>query len=81
VEKHFGDLVKAVLPVLKPGGTLLASTNAAEWPPEKFLEAVAAAISAGKRKIQQEHFIPQPPDFPVSRGEPAYLKTIWIKVS
>ncbi|HWY30648.1 MAG TPA: pseudouridine synthase, partial [Candidatus Acidoferrum sp.] len=77
VEKNFGDLVAAALPVLKRGGVLLASTNAADWPPEKFLAEVAAAVSVVKRKIQQEYYVPQPPDFPVSRGEPAYLKTVW----
>ena len=81
VEKNFGDLVTAALPVLKPGGILLASTNAADWPPEKFLASVEAAVRAAKRKILKQHYVPQPPDFPVSRDEPAYLKTVWVKVS
>ncbi len=80
VEKNFGDLVAAVLPVLKPNGVLLASTNAADWPPEKFLASVEAAVRATKRKIVKQHYVPQPPDFPVSREEPAYLKTAWVKV-
>jgi len=25
--------------------------------------------------------VPQPPDFPVSRAEPAYLKTVWLRIS
>jgi 23S rRNA (cytosine1962-C5)-methyltransferase len=81
VEKNFGELVAAALPVLKRGGVLLASTNAADWPPDKFLAEVAAAVSTSKRKIQQEYYVPQPPDFPVSRGEPAYLKTVWLKIN
>jgi 23S rRNA (cytosine1962-C5)-methyltransferase len=81
VEKNFGELVAAALPVLKPGGILLASTNAADWPPEKFLAAVESAVHAVKRKILNQHYVPQPPDFPVSRAEPAYLKTVWLKVS
>ena len=80
VEKNFGDLVTAALPVLKPGGILLASTNAADWPPEKFLASVEAAVRAAKRKILKQHYVPQPPDFPVSRDEPAYLKTVWVKI-
>jgi hypothetical protein len=28
-----------------------------------------------------EHYVPQPPDFPVSREEPAYLKTVWMRVA
>jgi hypothetical protein len=29
--------------------------------------------------IGKKHYVPQPPDFPVHREEPAYLKTAWIK--
>jgi len=81
VEKNFGDLVSAALPVLKPGGVLLASTNAADWPPEKFMASVETAVRGAKRKIVKQHYVPQPPDFPISREEPAYLKTVWVKVS
>lgn len=81
VEKNFGELVAAALPLLKPEGVLLASTNAADWPPEKFLSVVEGAVRAAKRKILKQHYAPQPPDFPVSRAEPAYLKTVWIKVT
>lgn len=80
-EKDYGKLVALALPVLKPGGVLLASTNAAEWKPENFLTEVARAIRAAGRETLQQHYVPQPPDFPVSRGEPAYLKTIWLRVS
>jgi 23S rRNA (cytosine1962-C5)-methyltransferase len=80
VEKDFGRLVAAALPVLKPDGVLLASTNAADWPPEKFLAGVESAVRAAKRKILKQHYVPQPPDFPISRAEPAYLKTAWLKI-
>jgi len=80
VEKNFGELVAAALPVLKRDGVLLASTNAAEWPPEKFLAAVTEAARGAQRKIRQMHYVPQPPDFPVSRAEPAYLKTAWLRI-
>ncbi len=79
-EKDYGKLVTAALPVLKPGGVLLASTNAADWPPEEFLADMEAAVHAAKRKIRQRHYVPQPPDFPISRAEPAYLKTVWVKI-
>jgi 23S rRNA (cytosine1962-C5)-methyltransferase len=81
VEKDYGKLVATALPLLKPNGILLASTNSAEWEPEKFLESVAGAVSSGKRKIVQQHYVPQPPDFPVSRAEPAYLKTVWSRIN
>ena len=80
VESHYGELVSAALPLLKKNGVLLASTNAAEWAPEKFLAVVEKSIRATKRKVVQQHYVPQPPDFPVSRLEPAYLKTVWIRV-
>ncbi|MGH7977209.1 MAG: pseudouridine synthase [Limisphaerales bacterium] len=80
VEKDFGKLVAAALPLIKPGGILFASTNAADWLPEKFLADAAMAVHKVRRKILQQHYFPQPPDFPVSRAEPAYLKTVWMKV-
>jgi 23S rRNA (cytosine1962-C5)-methyltransferase len=80
-EKDYGKLVTAALPMLKPGGVLLASTNAANWPPENFLADVETAVRVAKRKIMQRHYVPQPPDFPISHAEPAYLKTVWLRIS
>jgi 23S rRNA (cytosine1962-C5)-methyltransferase len=79
-DKDYGKLVAATLPVLKPGGVLLASTNAADWEPEEFLADVESAIRDAQRKILARHYVPQPPDFPISRDEPAYLKTVWLRV-
>jgi 23S rRNA (cytosine1962-C5)-methyltransferase len=80
-EEDYGRLVTAALPVLKSGGVLLASTNAARLEPEDFLETVAGAIKSARRKMLKRHYAPQPPDFPVHREEPAYLKTVWLKIS
>lgn len=80
-EKDYGKLVGAALSVLKPRGVLLASTNAAELDPEKFLEQVGEAVRNVRRKIVQQHYVPQPPDFPISRTEPAYLKTVWLRIA
>jgi len=79
-EKDYGKLVATALPLVKPGGILFASTNAADWPPEKFFADVEKAIHASRRKILQRHHVPQPPDFPISRAEPAYLKTAWLRI-
>jgi 23S rRNA (cytosine1962-C5)-methyltransferase len=76
----YGRLVTAALPVLRRGGVLFASTNAANLAPATFLAQVHAAITAAGRRVRQEHYVPQPPDFPVSRIEPAYLKTVWLRV-
>ena len=79
-EKDYGKLVTAALPLVKAGGILFASTNAADWPPENFLADIEMAVHAAKRKILQRHYVPQPPDFPISRAEPAYLKTVWLRI-
>ena len=79
-DKHYDRLVTAALPLLVAGGVLLASTNAADWAPDIFLGVVDKAIRATHRRILQRHYVPQPPDFPVSRAEPAYLKTAWLRI-
>jgi 23S rRNA (cytosine1962-C5)-methyltransferase len=80
-ERNYGELVSAALPLLGPGGVLFASTNAAKLAPEKFLAEVRGAVRSHGRKIIQEHYAPQSPDFPISREESAYLKTIWLKLA
>jgi 23S rRNA (cytosine1962-C5)-methyltransferase len=79
-EKDYGRLVGAALPCLRPGGVLFASTNAALWPADRFQAAVARAIEAARRPVLERHYAPQPPDFPVTRAEPAYLKTLWLRI-
>ena len=79
-EKDYGKLVTASLGVLKPGGVLLASTNVAEWPPEDFVATVKAAVVSASSRVAQEHFVPQPLDFPITRAEPGHLKTFWVRV-
>ena len=78
--KDYAKLIAAALPLLKSGGVLFASTNAADWAPDRFLMTVEQAIRSAKRKVLQQHYVPQPPDFPVSRAEPAYLKTVWLRI-
>jgi 23S rRNA (cytosine1962-C5)-methyltransferase len=80
-DKDYSALVTAAMPLLKRDGVLLASTNAAKVRPESFLAAVTDAARATRRKVVQQHYVPQPPDFPVSRDEPAYLKTIWARAA
>jgi len=80
-EKDFGKLVTAALPLIKPGGVLFASTNATDWAAESFLADVEASLVMARRRVLQQHYVPQPPDFPISRAEPAYLKTVWLRVA
>jgi 23S rRNA (cytosine1962-C5)-methyltransferase len=79
-ERDYSRLVSAALPLLKPNGVMLASTNAASLSPEEFLQSIESAASVARRKIVQRHYAPQPPDFPVSRVEPGYLKTVWLRI-
>jgi 23S rRNA (cytosine1962-C5)-methyltransferase len=79
-EKDYGALTAAALPLLARDGILLASANAATWKPERFLEAVMLAVSRAGRRVTQQHYAPQPPDFPVHPLETAYLKTVWLRI-
>jgi 23S rRNA (cytosine1962-C5)-methyltransferase len=79
-EKNFATLIAAALPLLRPGGFILASTNAATLAPEKFLDSIEIAINQSRRRLRAKHYAPQPPDFPVHRSEPAYLKTVWLLI-
>jgi 23S rRNA (cytosine1962-C5)-methyltransferase len=80
VEKDYGALLTAALPLLERGGVMLCSANAAALPPEKFIDAIDGALSQSRRRILARQYIPQPPDFPVHRDEPAHLKTLWLKI-
>lgn len=80
-ERDYGKLVKLFLPLLRPGGVLFASANARKLPPQAFLEQIRAAASAARRQILREHYVPQPFDFPISKNEPAHLKTVWITLA
>jgi 23S rRNA (cytosine1962-C5)-methyltransferase len=80
-ENDYGELVEKAVPLLKSNGVLFASTNTARLSSEKFLEQVAGAIRSAGRRIVRQHYAPQPADFPISRGEPAYLKTVWLKIA
>lgn len=77
--KDYGRLLASALAVLKKDGVLFASTNAADWSPDDFLAMLFDAVKASHRKVLRQHYVPQPPDFPISPSEPAYLKTIWLQ--
>lgn len=79
-EKHYGKLVGAVLPLLRAGGILFCSTNAQKVEPEAFVGQIEQVLARANRRAQQRHYVPQPVDFPISKAEPAYLKTLWLRV-
>lgn len=78
-ERDYGKLVTSVLPLLEDGGVLFCSTNAQKLTPEDFLAIIEEAAGTAKRKPGKFQYIPQPPDFPISKGEPGYLKTVWLR--
>jgi 23S rRNA (cytosine1962-C5)-methyltransferase len=80
VEKDYERLVIGALGVLRSGGVLFASTNAATLEPEEFVARVEHAAANAGRTVLQRLYVPQPPDFPISRAEPGYLKTLWLRV-
>jgi 23S rRNA G2069 N7-methylase RlmK/C1962 C5-methylase RlmI len=77
----YGRLLTASLGVLREGGLIFASNNTADWEPVSFLETLRMACREAGRRIRHEHYAPQPPDFPVSRAEPAHLKTVWLRLA
>lgn len=79
-ETDYPRLVMDALKLLRPNGVLFASSNAARWEPQAFLDSAAAAIRSTGRKVLRQQYVPQPPDFPISREAPAYLKTAWFQV-
>jgi 23S rRNA (cytosine1962-C5)-methyltransferase len=79
-ERDYERLVTAALLLLAAPGTLFASTNTARLPPNEFLDRLRAAVARAGRRILHEHYCPQPPDFPISREEPAHLKSVWLRI-
>jgi 23S rRNA (cytosine1962-C5)-methyltransferase len=79
-EKDYPKLIALALPLLKREGVLFVSTNAADWPAEDFLKTIEGAIQNSKRKILKRQYFPQPADFPITREEPGYLKTVWLRI-
>lgn len=79
-EKDYGRLVAAALSVLAPEGVLLASCSAERWAAEEFVRDVDQAIRQTGRALKRSQYYPQPPDFPISKEEPAYFKSLWVQV-
>lgn len=81
VQSNYPDLLRLAMPLLKPAGVLLASSNASGWKPSVFSDTLLQTIQENGRSILKQHFAPQPPDFPITRTEPSYLKTLWLKIA
>lgn len=80
-ERDYGELVAMALPILAPGGVLFVSTNAARLSVSRFQRHCSDAVVTAGRRVLEEEFVGQPADFPVALDEPAYLKTMWLRVA
>ncbi|MCD6338335.1 MAG: class I SAM-dependent methyltransferase [Verrucomicrobia bacterium] len=79
-EKDYDRLVAEAAALTQPGGVLFASCNALGLSAARFKEAARRGLAAAGRKPLAESFFTQPPDFPSSPEEPAYLKTLWLRL-
>jgi 23S rRNA (cytosine1962-C5)-methyltransferase len=79
-ERDYGKLVELAVALVAKGGVLFASTNAARVEPEAFCATVKDAVRAMRRTVGRSHFVPQPPDFPITPKAPGYLKTFWVRL-
>lgn len=80
VEKDLPGLVTAAVTLLRPGGVLFVSSNKEDWSPADFTRVMLESVRAAGRNLLQHLYVPQPPDFPIHRDEPGYLKTLWCRV-
>lgn len=79
-ETDYAPLATAALLLVKRGGVIFASTNTARLTPEEFLKTLDGAARSAGRRIARQHYVPQPPDFPIHRDEPPHLKTVWLRL-
>lgn len=82
VHKNYGELIKDSLPILAPGGMIIASTNAANLSRERFKKNIETAFkeSGAKFTLLEEHHLPE--DFGLSAAFPEgdYLKVYFYQV-
>ena len=79
-KRDFASLAKAATQLVRNGGMLRACCNAAGLPGKKFKEDVRKGIRFGGRKTVRSFDALQPPDFPATAKEPAYLKVSWLRL-
>lgn len=77
VERDYGRLARLALRLVAPGGMLLACCNAARLSASRFSQVLATSLEQEGRRCVRERLESQPPEYPVSTAEPAYLKVWW----
>ena len=79
-KRDYGNLAKAATPLVRKGGVLLACCNAAGLGNARFREEVRRGVRSCGRKIALSFSAMQPPDFPITKNESAYLKVSWLRL-
>jgi len=81
VERDYAELVELAARLVAPEGILFCSTNAATWSRTSFGDSIQEGLRAAGRRAEHECFVGQPGDFPITREQPAYLKTCWLRLN
>ena len=81
VAKDYHKLISQSLEILKPGGIIIASTNAANVSRQKFTEQIDKGFAGRKYQILNQYGLPA--DFAYNKKDESsnYLKVISMKVS
>lgn len=80
-ERDYAALAASAARLLARGGLLFCSTNAARVAPADFDGAVRAGVALAGRRVAAALFEAQAPDhLPRRADEPAYLKTLWLRL-
>jgi len=77
----YGKLVAQVLPLLRNGGRLLASTNHRGITPDRFRTLVRKGAELAGRSVAQLKDLPDPIDYPTAPGEFGHLKAVILTLA
>jgi 23S rRNA (cytosine1962-C5)-methyltransferase len=77
----YGKLVAQVLPLVRPGGRLLASTNHRGITPDRFRALVRKGADLAERPVAQLKDLPDPIDFPPEPGAFCHLKAVMLTLA
>jgi 23S rRNA (cytosine1962-C5)-methyltransferase len=80
--RDYTDLLRQTLPLVVPGGLVLAVSNTARLSDEEFARALGTGAARAGREVRTVRRFPLPPDFPVppAFNEGNYLKALLLSV-
>ena len=79
-DKDFPELARLAATLVRPGGIILASTNARTMAPMAFLKMLGDGLAKADREIGRVFFSGQGPDYPLTHDQMPHLKSFWIEV-